>query len=100
MMLSSVPSTDFALGETADAIRETTSRFSADRIAPLAAKIDESNAFPRSLWPEMGALGLHSITVEEKFGGLGLGYLEQLYGIGAGTNEIRRFLIGPELIGA
>jgi isovaleryl-CoA dehydrogenase len=77
-MLSSIPSMDFALGETADAIRETTSRFSADRIAPLAAKIDESNAFPRSLWPEMGALGLHGITAEEEFGGLGLGYLEHV----------------------
>src|ERR1700753_3768077 len=51
-------------------------RFSADRIAPLAAEIDASNKFPRHLWPEMGALGLHGITVEEEYGGLGLGYLE------------------------
>src|ERR1700759_1245620 len=70
------PWMDFALGEAADAIRETTARFSADRIAPIAADIDRENAFPRSLWPEMGALGLHGITVEEEFGGLGLGYLE------------------------
>jgi len=69
---------DFGLGETADAIRETTARFSADRIAPLAAEIDASNTFPRQLWPEMGALGLHGITVEEDFGGLGLGYLEHV----------------------
>ena len=69
---------DFGLGETADAIRETTRRFSADRIAPLAAEIDASNTFPRALWPEMGALGLHGITVEEEFGGLGLGYLEHV----------------------
>ncbi|MBX9730460.1 MAG: isovaleryl-CoA dehydrogenase [Sphingomonas sp.] len=67
---------DFALGETADMIRETTHRFATDRIAPRAAEIDESNRFDRSLWPEMGALGLHGITVEEEWGGLGLGYLE------------------------
>jgi isovaleryl-CoA dehydrogenase len=70
-----MPTMDFALGETADAIRETTYRFARDRIAPLAAEIDSSNRFPRELWPEMGALGLHGITVEEEFGGLGLGYL-------------------------
>ena len=69
---------DFALGETADAIRNTTARFAADRIAPLAAEIDQTNTFPRQLWPEMGALGLHGITVEEEFGGLGLGYLEHV----------------------
>ena len=69
---------DFALGETADMIRETTSRFAADRIAPKAAAIDENNKFDRSLWPEMGALGLHGITVEEEWGGLGLGYLEHV----------------------
>ena len=69
---------DFALGETADAIRETTARFAADRIASIAAEIDQTNTFPRHLWPEMGALGLHGITVEEEFGGLGLGYLEHV----------------------
>ena len=69
---------DFALGETADAIRNTTARFAADRIAPLAAAIDQTNAFPRQLWPEMGALGLHGLTGEEEFGGLGLGYLEHV----------------------
>jgi len=67
---------DFGLGETADMIRETTRRFAADRIAPRAADIDRDNKFDRSLWPEMGALGLHGITVEEEWGGLGLGYLE------------------------
>ena len=69
---------DFDLGETADAIRETTSRFAADAIAPLAAEIDRTNDFPRRLWPRMGELGLHGITVEEEFGGLGLGYLEHV----------------------
>jgi len=69
---------DFALGETADAIRDTTERFSQDQIAPLAARIDAEDWFPRGLWPAMGALGLHGITVEEEFGGLGLGYLEHV----------------------
>ena len=72
------PMMDFGLGETADAIRETTARFAADRIAPIAAEIDASNAFPRQLWPQMGELGLHGITVEEDYGGLGLGYLEHV----------------------
>ncbi|WP_375269086.1 isovaleryl-CoA dehydrogenase [Phenylobacterium sp.] len=72
------PTLEFGLGETADAIRETTARFAADEIAPRAAEIDESNSFPRELWPAMGALGLHGLTVEEEFGGLGLGYLEHV----------------------
>lgn len=69
---------DFALGEMADAIRDTTARFAADRIAPLAAKIDADDWFPREIWPEMGELGLHGITVAEEDGGLGLGYLEHV----------------------
>ncbi|WBO21919.1 isovaleryl-CoA dehydrogenase [Sphingomonas abietis] len=69
---------DFALGEHADMIRDTTARFAADRIAPIAARIDAEDSFPRELWPEMGALGLHGITVEEEYGGLGLGYLEHV----------------------
>ncbi len=69
---------DFALGEMPDMIRDTTRRFAADRIAPLAAKIDAEDWFPKELWPEMGALGLHGITVAEEDGGLGLGYLEHV----------------------
>jgi len=69
---------DFALGEMADTIRDTTARFAADRIAPLAARIDQEDWFPTELWPEMGALGLHGITVGEEDGGLGLGYLEHV----------------------
>jgi len=69
---------DFALGEMADTIRDTTERFAAERIAPIAARIDAEDSFPRELWPEMGALGLHGITVEEDYGGLGLGYLEHV----------------------
>src|SRR5271169_5413827 len=67
---------NFDLGEIADAIRETVQGFSAHEIAPRAAEIDLSNQFPRDLWPQMGALGLHGITVEEEYGGAGLGYLE------------------------
>jgi isovaleryl-CoA dehydrogenase len=69
---------DFALGEMADTIRDTTRRFAAEKIAPLAARIDAEDWFPRELWPQMGELGLHGITVEEEYGGLGLGYLEHV----------------------
>jgi isovaleryl-CoA dehydrogenase len=69
---------DFGLGETADAIRDVTARFAAEKIAPLAAEIDASNSFPRELWPQMGELGLHGITVSEEDGGLGLGYLDHV----------------------
>ena len=67
---------NFGLGETADMLRESVRSFAAARIAPRAAEIDRSNAFPRDLWPELGKLGVHGITVPEAFGGLGLGYLE------------------------
>src|SRR5881394_2747494 len=67
---------NFDLGETADAIRETVQDFSSNEIAPRAAEIDKSNQFPRDLWPKIGALGLHGITVEEEYGGSGLGNLE------------------------
>ena len=69
---------DFDLGEMADTIRETTQRFATEKIAPIAAEIDEKDEFPAHLWPQMGALGLHGITVEEEYGGLGLGYLEHV----------------------
>jgi isovaleryl-CoA dehydrogenase len=67
---------DFGLGPDVDMLRKSVSGFAQDRIAPRAAAIDRDNEFPRDLWPEMGALGLHGITVEEKYGGSGLGYLE------------------------
>lgn len=76
------PDFDFALGEAADMIRESTQRFATDRIAPLAAKIDADDWFPRAeLWTAMGELGLHGITVEEADGGLGLGYLEHVVAV-------------------
>src|SRR5271154_1066160 len=67
---------NFDLGETADALRETVHDFSSNEIAPRAAEIDRTNQFPMDLWPKLGALGLHGITVEEEYGGSGLGYLE------------------------
>src|SRR5512147_422023 len=66
---------DFGLGPDVDMLRRTVADFARDRIAPRADDIDRSNQFPRDLWPEMGLLGLHGITVEEEYGGAGLGYL-------------------------
>ncbi len=76
MTLSSFSGLDFNLGETADMLRESVRGWTADRLAPRAAEIDRSNEFPRDLWPELGALGLLGVTVEEADGGSGLGYLE------------------------
>src|SRR5947208_2597005 len=76
MAQHSIYGLDFDLGETAEMIRNTVSAFSQHEIAPRAAEIDKSNEFPRDLWPRMGELGLHGITVEEEYGGLGLGYLD------------------------
>jgi isovaleryl-CoA dehydrogenase len=67
---------DFGLGEDADMLRDSVRRFSQDKIAPRADEIDRKNEFPRDLWPKLGDLGLLGITVEEKWGGAGLGYLE------------------------
>jgi isovaleryl-CoA dehydrogenase len=66
---------DFGLGDEVDQLRETVQDFAQHKIAPRAEEIDRSNKFPRDLWPQMGSLGLHGITVEEEFGGAGLGYL-------------------------
>jgi isovaleryl-CoA dehydrogenase len=66
---------DFGLGEDLDRLRQTVQGFAQDKIAPRAAEIDRDNVFPRDLWPQMGELGLHGITVEEEWGGSGLGYL-------------------------
>jgi isovaleryl-CoA dehydrogenase len=67
---------DFGLGEHVDALRDSVQSFTADRIAPRAEEIDRTNRFPRDLWPELGRLGLLGITVEEEYGGTGMGYLE------------------------
>lgn len=68
-------SMNFALGEEVEALRETVHRWAQDRVAPMAAKIDKDNNFPPELWPEMGELGLLGITVEDEYGGSGMGYL-------------------------
>ncbi|NWG24794.1 MAG: isovaleryl-CoA dehydrogenase [Pseudorhodoplanes sp.] len=67
---------DFGLGEEIDMLRDSVRRFSQEKIAPRADEIDRKNEFPRDLWPKLGDLGLLGITVEEKWGGSGLGYLE------------------------
>jgi len=72
------PALDFQLGDTADMLRDTVASFAADRIAPLAYEIDREDRFPRELWPQLGELGLHGITVEEDWGGSGMGYLEHV----------------------
>lgn len=77
----------FLLTESAVAVQETANRFAQDKIAPLAVRIDAEDWFPRELWPQMGDLGLHGITVPESMGGLGLGYLEHVLA----CEEISRF---------
>ena len=76
MIRNSYPTLDFGLGDTADLLRDSVRSFSGDKIAPLADEIDRTNKFPRHLWPQLGELGLLGITVEEEYGGAGLGYLE------------------------
>ena len=75
MISNRLPGLDFDLGSDIGMLRETVADFAQDKIAPHAAEIDRSNSFPRELWPELGALGLLGITVEEEWGGAGLGYL-------------------------
>ncbi len=74
-------SLNFALGEDIDALRDMVQSWAQSRVAPLAAEIDRSNAFPAALWPEMGALGLLGITVPEADGGAGLGYLAHVVAV-------------------
>ncbi|ANK81236.1 MAG: isovaleryl-CoA dehydrogenase [Rhizobiales bacterium NRL2] len=78
MIPNQYPTLNFYLGETADMIRDTVASFAGDRVAPRAEEIDRTNQFPRDLWPEMGELGLLGMTVEEEYGGSGLGYLEHV----------------------
>lgn len=70
-----VPMLDFALGEEIDLLRSTVAAFAAAQIAPLADAADRDSAFPNALWPQLGEQGLLGITVEEQFGGSGMGYL-------------------------
>jgi isovaleryl-CoA dehydrogenase len=66
---------DFGLGETIDALRESVASFCSQEVAPIASKIDESNEFPRSIWPKLGELGVLGMTVDQSYGGVDLGYL-------------------------
>ncbi len=75
MQNTRLASLDFDLGPEIDMLRATVRAFAEDRVAPLAAEIDRTDRFPIELWPQMGALGLHGITVEEEYGGAGMGYL-------------------------
>ena len=70
-----IPTLDFGLGEEIDALRDSVRGYAAQHVAPIAAEIDRTDEFPRHLWPTMGALGLHGITVDEAHGGAGMGYL-------------------------
>ena len=79
--MRATPDFDFGLTESAQMIRESASRFADEQIAPLAAKVDAEDWFPRELWQPMGELGLHGITVEEEWGGLGLGYLDHVIAV-------------------
>jgi len=79
--MRATPELEFGLTESAQMIREAAGRFADEKIAPLAAEIDREDRFPRELWQPMGELGLHGITVEEQWGGLGLGYLDHVIAV-------------------
>ena len=76
MIANDIPGLDFELGETADMLRDSVRSFADQEIAPRASEIDRSNDFPVDLWPKLGTLGVLGITVEEEYGGAGMGYLE------------------------
>jgi len=78
VLRNSTSALNFDLGETAEMLRESVADFAAAEIAPLAAEIDRSNEFPMDLWPKLGRLGVLGITVEEEYGGAGMGYLEHV----------------------
>jgi isovaleryl-CoA dehydrogenase len=79
--MRATPDFDFGLGDDTGAIREAVARFADEAIAPLAERTDREDRFPRELWPLMGELGLHGITVPEADGGLGLGYLDHVIAV-------------------
>ena len=76
MIPKQLPGLDFGLGDTVDMLRDSVMRFAGDEIAPRAEAIDKSNEFPQDLWRKMGDLGILGVTVEEEYGGAGMGYLE------------------------
>jgi isovaleryl-CoA dehydrogenase len=80
-MANSLIPFDFDLGDTVEMLRESVAAFAADQIAPIAAEIDRNNEFSRSIWNKMGDMGLLGITVEEEYGGAGMGYLEHMVAV-------------------
>ena len=78
MMTADYPGLNFNLGETAEMLRESVYDFAQAEVAPLAAEIDRTNEFPAHLWRKCGDMGLLGITVEEDYGGAGMGYLEHV----------------------
>ncbi|KAA0572387.1 isovaleryl-CoA dehydrogenase [Azospirillum sp. B21] len=78
MLSNQYPSLNFDLGESADMLRDSVRSFAANEIAPRAAEIDHTNEFPNELWRKMGDLGILGVTVEEEYGGAGMGYLEHV----------------------
>jgi len=80
-MTTTYPTLQFGHSEETQMIRESVYGFAQEHIAPIAADVDRENKFPRHLWPLMGELGLHGITVPEEDGGTGLGYLEHTIAI-------------------
>ena len=72
---------EFDLGEDVNALRDMVHRWAQDRVKPIAAEVDRTNAFPNDLWTEMGDLGLLGITVSEEFGGAGMGYLAHVIAV-------------------
>ena len=81
MIPNDYPSLNFDLGETADMLRDSVRSFASDEVAPRAAEIDRDNDFPADLWRKLGDLGVLGITVEEEYGGAGMGYLEHAVAI-------------------
>ena len=78
MIPNSYPTLNFNLGETTEMLRAQVAGFAADEIAPIADTVDRSDEFPRQLWPKMGDLGLLGVTVEEEYGGAGMGYTDHV----------------------
>ncbi len=81
MISNAYPQLSFDLGETADMLRESVADFTADEIGPRASEIDATNEFPMDLWRKMGDLGVLGVTVEEEYGGAGMGYLEHVVAV-------------------
>ena len=78
MIPNQLPSLNFDLGDAADMLRDTVMRFASDEIAPRAEEIDRKNEFPVDLWRKMGDVGILGVTVEEEYGGAGMGYAEHV----------------------